>query len=670
MKRLLMGLITAAFLVSGNSFARIEYKEGEITEQKVKNQEQKELRKQQQQREREIEQATKKRLAQARREDRTMQHAKRDQEKREQAAAKAQTDAEYKAKCYREKCQREEFAEKCRVKKAAKKERCKERKCEEKKARVCKRQEMVKCRMRAVEERCEKRCTKRHDRFQKLCKWKHDQPARCQAECQSGMYADVYKSPAWPTSALFWEGAKDLFNVTFNYQYATDCYDSNRSGSKSDITRLEFGENPITVQDILLASKLVAAGKVVQNDPIAPVPVLPLTIAPSDVYLKYLANEVIRFNGRAEQYGLSFDLGRYIIHKDVAIGIEIPVLYKRHRLKMSSELSDAAIEPGGNINNGAFGLASLNVPTAPLSAVRVNAPTPNAFLRRYGADPVRFVQDALKAKGIHELGGSTTGLGDVAFFVNTQINSSWFEKAVLGFRAQFPTGKKASQNKLWAPSLGNGGFTEFTPFGAILLCYNQYVNPHILTQVTYSFPAHVDRRVPRKVEQAQVAVTDVNAANKALAAHVVAFGDRVNLVNNQTDSRLTTPGQTARSFSEFDSTVRGFGDTISTIKARKGAEFKFRIGNMFEHIFSCRGFFDVFYDFRAKQKDHVSESNDDARNANIFEERTNQLEHRIGCDYSYQFDLYARVRLGVRYTFAGRNVPKAFDAVGSFNYAF
>lgn len=461
-------------------------------------------------------------------------------------------------------------------------------------------EEHLECENKAQDVRME-----RDDRRCKIDNWEAMSEQQYDQDVANGRYADVYKSPAWPIQALFYED-KDLFNVSAYYQYATDCYDSNRSGSKSDITKLAFGEDKITFDEILLASKLVTAGKLGDNGELAEI--------------QRLADRELSFRGREESYGLNFEFSRYIFNEAIACGVEVPVLYRRHRLKVAIPIPD-----NGTINND------------------------------HDYRDSKFLLDRiLLAKGITELGGSAAGLGDIAFFINGQFNSIWWDKLVVGIRFQFPTGKEASQNKLWAPDLGNGGFTEIQPFMSIIASHSRCFNPHMLSQVSFTLPAHVDRRVPQR--RVHAANTQVGNPVNAPGDDIMAMGDRV--VFN------------AEAFDEFDTTIKGFGDKVSTVKMRKGVDIKIRLGNIIECFMCERSFLDIFYDFRAKAKDRVSGISADFFNVEILRKHTNQLEHRIGFDYSYQPSLCTRLRLGMRYVFAGRNVPKTFEAVGSYNYAF
>ena len=155
-------------------------------------------------------------------------------------------------------------------------------------------------------------------------------------------------------------------------------------------------------------------------------------------------------------------------------------------------------------------------------------------------------------------------------------------------------------------------------------------------------------------------LVDVTSANPVLVNTLaggqnLAFGDRIKLQG---------------SFSQFDSLVPNFGDTVSRVRIVRGGEVKMRLGNMVERFVSQRGFLDVFYDFRAKMKDLVSGLGADKYDVESVRRYSNQLEHRFGLDYSYQFDATTRMRLGTRYTVAGMNVPKTFDIAGSLNYDF
>ena len=458
----------------------------------------------------------------------------------------------------------------------------------------------------------------------------------------AGKYAYLEKSPAWANESLFFDKKMQL-TVNADYHYATDCYGSSGSGSNSDVTRLAFGEQPIRLQDILLASRLIAAGNpaVVQSD------IFDTQIGTSAAnagalgpkYLARTAADTLTLLGQVESYGVNLSLTRYVISNNISIGLDMPVLYKHNRLNIDYDFALPV------------DLRSVLHASSPVAGAASGAGLP--FLRRYGNNPQRYLKDILKAKGITEVGGSAAGLGDIALFMTGHINSSKFDKLEAGLRFQLPTGKKQAMNKLWAPDLGNGGFSEISVFGNALVSYKKYLNPHVSLSAGCSLPAHVDRRVPKYFDVTGLANQPVKDYNTELA-----FNDRISFSAAGTN------------FKGFDSLIPNFGDTVSRVKVTRGAEIKMRLGNMVERFASRRGFLDVFYDFRAKMKDMASGLSSNLYDIESVRKHTNQLEHRLGFDYSHQFDLETRLRLGARYTVAGMNVQKAFDVVGSVNYAF
>ncbi len=470
-----------------------------------------------------------------------------------------------------------------------------------------------------------------------LSQWQNQQAEQHKQDRAAGRYADLYKVPAWPAAAQFFEN-RGLFNTTVSYNYATDAYDS--SGVNRDRTILEFGEQPILVKDILLASKLVSEGKLLQrefNDSAAN--------SASSKYLGYLANEEIRFLGKAEEYSVRFDLARYAFRNDLAIGVQVPLVYRKNRLRAHIDLSDEALV-------SLHGLVdALAVGGAADAAGRIS---PNAFMRRYGQDPDLFIKDILKAKGIDTLGGSAMGLGDVTIFAHAKINSSYFDKMVVGAKVQIPFAKESTTRKLWGPALGNDGHTEFAFFASALCSYRQFFNPHLFLQALFCGPAHVEKRVPKKIDVPAL------AANTKPSSDLFVFADRVR--------GLDVVGSAAESV--FDTPFKNLGDNVTTLKITNGFEIQMRVGNIIEHFLSERGFLDAYYYFRFKASDSVHSVNTEEWNPLVFTENTQQIEHTAGLDYSYQFDRDTRLVAGLIYTFAGMNMPKTFNAHISLGFTF
>lgn len=624
-------------------------------DEKALKKEQDKLKKEEKKREKEEKKNLKKQEEQEKKEKKARQKAEKEDllAFKRSPEGKAEKKEDKRRKEQEKKEQDEKKTEDRKLRAQAKKEERRERHSVRKEER---RQEWARCDAEQEHKKLEKYNKvrdRRDNRSTLINRWADYRIKQDMQDRENGMYAPLYKSPAWPMAAQFYEN-KHMLRVEASYQYATDSYDSTGRSSNTDITALEFGEGSISVKDVLLVSKLAELGKVIHDEDTCAHDASLQPVA-SEQYLKYLANEVLAFNGREEQYALKFDFSRYVFRNNIAIGFELPVAYKKHHLDLDMNLSDDAKV----LTNGAYGIAKDNI----------NGNQPNLFLRRYGVDPVRFMNDALNSKGFKEIGGSATGLGDMAAYINAQIDSVLFDKMILGIRGQFPTAKKALQNRVWSPELGNGGFTEIAGYASVLMSYKKYANPHIMLQGNFNLKAHVDRRVPKRITYAGD-TKDIwgSAAIVSSSFPTLTFADRVKFADS--DGNIVAAKKESVPFDDYDTAVKGLADNVVRVQITKGPEFKMRLGNMIERFIFVKSFLDIFYDFRAKAQDDITGLQTDVYNTDILREHTQQLEHRLGFDYSYQFDLGSRLRLGMRYTFAGMNVPKTLDIIGSVDYSF
>ncbi len=481
----------------------------------------------------------------------------------------------------------------------------------------------------------------RHLNCELVKRWRNYRQTVVREEYAAGCYADLYKSPSRPTYATYFP-CPNFLNVTCWFDYATDGYTSD--GASADITALTFGEKPIRVQDILLASKLVKQGKVSQNESCLPGSgdTFPL-VDRSPRYLALLADEKINFLGDAKSWGLNFDISRYLWKRRVVAGVQCPVVYKKHRLKvsMAKNVINKQSEVVGGFPPG--GLLELN-------PIQGGA----AFIQRYGQNTDKFLEDVFAAKGFTGFGDSSSGLGDITFFVHAIVDTNRVDNLMFGMRFVAPTAQKRSMKKVWAPELGNGGFFEGALWGSVVMHKHSYFNPHLFLQGNISSSSKVQRRVPHKIEGRN---STANAEFLNNLGIDIPFGGRVQLA-------------AGKSFAEFDSTVANLADIVSCLKITKGAEFSLRVGNIFEKFPLRRSFVDLYYDFRAKLRDSVTCLDIQTWNVALFEKCTAQIEHKVGLEWSYQFNIASRCRLGIEYTFAGQNVPKTFMLHANMNYSF
>lgn len=447
--------------------------------------------------------------------------------------------------------------------------------------------------------------------------WKDARKAAVASEYKEGKYSDVHMLPAWPFSNWFFN-EKAMLNVNASYYYATDAYDSD--GTNRDITTLNFGEQTIHLQDILLASKLLGQNTVnlrSNTDAIG------LFIAPQ-------FNNIINFNGKSEKYSLEFDFARHVLRDDITIGVQVPFMYMRNHL-------DANMVFPTDIQ-GLDQAAALNEAATLVFREELHR--------------------VLQSKGINELGGSASGFGDITLFGNVEVTTKYVDKIVLGLKVGLPTGKEESMSKLFAPSLSaNDKCAEFAAFASMLVNYNTYVNPHLSLQASFFSTSHVNKRVPHKVSS-----PDNAAVGQEVGNDVMAMGDRVKYVDDRTGATI--------SFDEYDSTIRGFADHAVSLKFEKGPEFHVRLGNVFNKFICRRGFFDIYYDLRAKLEDNFRGLDASEYDIQKMEDNTKSVEHRIGMEYSHQYDSRTRLKATLNYSFAGINAPKAFDIGCSLGHSF
>ncbi|MFA6527738.1 MAG: hypothetical protein WCT20_04915, partial [Candidatus Babeliales bacterium] len=457
----------------------------------------------------------------------------------------------------------------------------------------------------------------RNERNQRIKAWEKLKGISLELDAYSGAYADLYKSPSEPVYAQAFE-KKKVINIQPRFSYATDAYLSTL-GHHGDVTTLEFGSDPITFGDISLAGRLLEEGYLQQLGTRPPPPVFT-----DNMYL--LNPYAVVFNGRDERIDISLDFAYYIKDFDCALGFQLPIAFQKHKLEAAFltedfERSDTATN--NLANNAAFIFSEL-----------------------------------LKTKDIAHIGGTATGLGDLALFGNVKIHSGFADKVLVGARVQLPTASQASMHMLWPIALGNDGCLQVNLFTSGLIAYNSYINPHIFIEGTLNAPAYVRRRVPKLF----VADMERGVTPKVTSYYgPMALGSYFQTVRDDCNPQH---------ISEFDTTIKGLADNIARVRLTKGPELSFKIGNLFEHVFVKRGFFDLYYDLHAKWQDSVSGLNTQEWNLDVVKRDTQSLAHVIGGEYSYQFDLGSRIRLGMQYVVSGMNVAMALEVFGGLTYSF
>jgi len=453
---------------------------------------------------------------------------------------------------------------------------------------------------------------------------------------------DIYILPYLPYYSLYFQD-NDLIHVAFNADFASDAYSG--ANKTQDLSKLIFGECPILLKEILLASKLVNQGLVVG---VAPLNTPPL--AKANHFLSILADQKFCFDASLEQYTTAIDYARHFHRGDVTLGIHIPVKIRSQHLKLLNDISDENRKKLQAVANGS-NLASC--PCTTLSGLAGKGEL--QFFDLY-PNLEEFLEDILCRKGM-KLNKKSTMLGfsDIVAYLNFDIKSRYIERFVTGVSLLIPTADKRDTSKLWDAELGNGGFVEIAAYGSWLFEVTRIFNPYFHVKGSYSFAANVQRRVP---QIRSFDGKDQNLIGRSASKVGVVFGENLFL-------------QAGSAFSAFDSTIRGFADQAIKVKIQRGPELFLRVGNTFDAIFSYKGFLDIFYDLRAKGKDYALRRRcDDVFNLGQIGQNSYFVSHTIGGNYSYQFDAQYRARLGGYYVFAGRNTPKSFGIDVSFNAEF
>lgn len=475
-------------------------------------------------------------------------------------------------------------------------------------------------------------------------------------------YKKIYPLPFWPYYTLFFDH-RDMIQITADFQFASQAYSSH--GASEDLSKLAFGQAPITLQNILLVSSLIQQDKfilpcvsqaVATACPTLVTQVTPgsgaacnfggvspqYTVNKNGYYLGALACQVFDFDASEHNYQVALNYSRNFAHGDVTVGFHVPVIAKSHTLTLNPTCIDPAIQANLNCIANNSGNSALN------------------FTQTYGTLE-NFFQAILNAKKITFNHKSTdVALGDFVGFLNFRVHSPRVSRLMFGASVLIPTGRKRNPSQLWPVEFGNGGFVELAGFGSVLWGNGGVWNPYLHAKVSGSIAAHVERRVPQ--------IVSYNASNPALTGQSPCAAGLNILLSSAVGLQSAANGG---AFCQPDSTVRGFADTVHRIKIHRGPEFFGQLGNIFAGIFSRKDFLDLYYDLFLKGRDYLaSTQNRTTLSPDIWTANTFRVSHTIGLNYSYQFNESYRARLGGSYVFAGRNTPKTFGIDLQLNIDF
>lgn len=451
---------------------------------------------------------------------------------------------------------------------------------------------------------------------------------------------DIYLMPYWPFYAQYFQHG-DLIQGLFSFETASQAYGGH--GKTQDLSKLVFGEQPITIQEILLASKLVDQNKLESNA------MVNNGLTMDDHYLKILADQEIHFKASVDHFIGAINYVRAFRNGDVTVGFHIPIKMRSQKLRITNDITPE--------NRAKLKQAEANLAATVLTPQN----QPNLYFSTQYENLTEFVEEILSRKGLSFNTKQTIlGFSDVTGYVNVHISSRWVDQFLTGFSLQIPTARDRDTAKLWHTDLGNGGFIELSAYASLLWQRGRWLNPYVNIKGTLGLGANVSRRVPKvNTYDGGKIFNGINQLGPNQPIHgLIIFGETLNAING-------IP------FEQEDSGVRHFADQAIRTKIDPGPKLFFRLGNSIDAVFSCKGFLDLYYDLLMTGDDSAKRPRtDDVYRPDILTHNTAVISHAIGMNYSYQFDAQYRGRLGWSYVFAGRNVARNFGVDLTFNAEF
>lgn len=509
--------------------------------------------------------------------------------------------------------------------------------------------------------------------WQKVCVVEPQPERQAQGWCKKKKYehktgvshqerGDCYLHPYWPAYSQFFSGL-DLFQLTFEYDTATQSYSSH--GKTADVFNVGCKKS-VKLKDILLASKLVSNGKLKTSAGFVNPQLLK-----DNHYLGFMADLPIIFDGNQDFFRFNVNWARNYWDGDVSVGVLLPFAIRHLSMKIKGCIPDDIKAKIANVERGlkADGQPLIldkdhpeqEATNSTVADKRLDQTTiiqkmqSFQFNQLYGSFQ-EFVLSILKAKNI-DLYRNTTSLelGDISFYSHLNIHSRYYKEGLVGLQLVLPSAQRTDGFALFDPAVGNNGTTQLSAFLSFVWDYRWWCNPHIHMTGSYSFPAHVRMRVPRLLEQGK----NTYPARELILGKDLQYTDQA--------------------FMELDSSVKGFADTTSRVRVSAAPELFLRLGNVIEHAGLKRAFLDFYYDFFVRGRSSHSRSVLETSVATgervictgfSLNDRTWEVYHRLGADWSYQFNQKYRSRLGAFYTLAGANTPKKFGISMQLSAAF
>lgn len=386
----------------------------------------------------------------------------------------------------------------------------------------------------------------------------------------------------------------------------------------SDLEDVALGQKCVYVKDVLLISKLAQKDLLQGTTP----------TSNADLALfKAVAGQQLAFDASMWQLAGFFNFGRHFKRGRLSFNVQFPLLMRQNRLRLTNDYTENVQTQVAAQTRSRFASMSLN----------------------------QFFNEVLQANNLMACNRSTqSGLGDVVTSFYYEVPTKKIERFIAGLKLVFPTSPSCADHVLWPSEIGNGGFAQLGAFISLLHHKNRWVNIHFHGGITGSFGSNQCRRVPKRFS---------NDDNSACSSGCDPLTGLI-----FSDGLLPITGA---SFCELESSIKGFGVEKHKFHIRPGIEGILQIGNMFEQCFFQKGFLDIFYGLRIKGADHIGCIKlNDAFDPSVWRNNSDVIEHKIGGDWSYQYNNQTRFIFGASYIFAGHNEAKIIEGHINFRLEF
>lgn len=452
--------------------------------------------------------------------------------------------------------------------------------------------------------------------------------------------------------------------------YNTFCLDQAYNNCKRAVpmSELIFGSSSFTIGDIFLLSRLSENGNLYSSGTSSRQNINQRAQTANPTIMQYLAlvapTKVIL---DADAYEMGADLSfvyRFNFGKciDVAcsVGLNVPVICQTHELDL--RLINSRLV--GQINYAA-------------GDTTVRDGSLNLFFNEFVSIEDFFYRAVLLPKGLTlERKQQTIGFGDISLFSTFDFAPSldWVDGLQVGFNLSFPTAKKPTGNSVWEIQLGAGAVQLDLFSNAIFNGGTNYFNPTVYLAGQFSFQFTSNMRIPQIVRHVSSPVPNQPAdrvttgtppdVTPNIPGLVVPGAPPAPDVPNVFRNYYTT------SFSEVDSTVRYFADSVSSVRSKIGSRVVVGFGNYFYATSSCQLRLGVFYDFTAKGADNLCVYNCSSDTTTVFDTSLftciSEYGQRISWHAAYKLGCCGEFMIGTQHIVAGKNVYKTNQAFATF----